>query len=218
MLLVLAAVGLIAASTVYLVMRKATLQELPHVAELNFNEGKEALEAGRFDEAKLKLGRAAKAYSQLGLRDETAAEAVRLADEAAILSDLDRDTPEEIVEEVARLDEVEAQRKFDAFHKDRTILVEDVVEAVEGGTVRLRRLILVGRGPVPAKIGRLDLTDFKLLKDKDLKPGDSLIFGAKLQSIRLEGREWRLKLEPDSGVWMSNAKALAIGLQEAPPS
>lgn len=216
--LVLGAVGLIAAATIFLVMRKQRLQELPHLAEVNFNEGKEALEAGRFDEAKLKLGRASKAYSELGVRDETAAEAIRLADEAAVLDDLDPDTLKEIVEEVARLDEVEGQRKFDAFHKDRTILVNDIVKSVDGDRVQLHGLILVGRGPVASKIGRLDLLDFKLLKDKGLKPDDSVIFGAKLKSIRLEGSEWRIKLEPDSGVWMSNPKALAIGFQEAPPS
>lgn len=215
---VLGAVGLIAATTVFLVLRKQRLQELPHLAEVNFNEGKDALEAGRFEEAKLKLGRASKAYSELGIRDEMAVDAIRFSEEAAILNDLDPDTPKEIVEEVARLDEVEGQKKFDAFHKGRSILVNDVVDSVDGGRVQLRGLILVGRGPVPSRIGRLDLLDFKLLKDKGLKTDDSVIFGAKLRSIRLEGREWRIKLEPDSGVWMSNPKALAIGFQEAPPS
>ena len=216
--LVLCAVGLIAAATIFLVMRKQRLQELPHLAEVNFNEGKDALEAGRFDEAKLKLGRASKAYLELGIRDETAADAIRFAEEAAILNDLDLDTPKEIVEEVARLDEVEGQTKFDAFHKGRTILINGIVESVDGGRVELRERILIGRGPVPSRIGRWDLLDFKLLKDNGLKTDDSVIFGAKLKSIRLEGREWRIKLEPDSGVWMSNAKALAIGFQEAPPS
>ena len=216
--LVLGAVSVVAAATIFLVMRKQRLQELPHLAEVNFNEGKDALEAGRFDEAKLKLGRASKAYSELGIRDETAADAIRFAEEAAILNDLDPDTPKEIVEEVARLDEVEGQKKFDAFHKGRTILINGIVESVDGGRVELRERILIGRGPVPSRIGRWDLLDFKLLKDNGLKTDDSVIFGAKLKSIRLEGREWRIKLEPDSGVWMSNSKALAIGFQEAPPS
>ena len=216
--LVLLVVSSIAAITIFVVHRNQRLQELPHLAEVNFNEGREALEAGRFEEAKLKLGRASKAYSELGVRDETALDAIRFAEEAAILNDLDRDTPKEIVEEVARLDEVEGQQKFDSFHKGRTILVEDIVESVDGGRVQLRSLILLGRGPVPSRIGRLDLLDFKLLKDKDLKTDDSVIFGAKLKSIRLEGSEWRIKLESDSGVWMTNSKALAIGLQKAPPS
>jgi DNA-directed RNA polymerase subunit RPC12/RpoP len=219
LVLVLGAVGLIAAITVFLVMQKAKWDRLPHEAEVNFNEGKEALEAGRFEEAKQKLGRAAKAYTQLGARTEEAVEAIRLADEAAILNDLDLDTLKQIVEEVARLDEAEGQAKFKAFHKGRTILVEDVVGTMKDGRVQLRGLILVGRGPAPSKIGRLDLSDLELVKDKGFKPDEPLpIFGAKLDSIRLEGREWWISLEPKSGVWMTNAKALAIGFQEAPPS
>ncbi len=213
-LLVLTAVVLIVGTTLYFRNRWVRRQELPHEAEVNAQQGKEALEVGRFDEAKIKLGRAAKAYHDLGSSDEAAIEAIQLADEAAIFADFTRYGLDEIIEEVARLGEDEGNKRFKAFYQGRAVLIEDIVESVKDRHVELRRLIFVGRGPVPAKIGKLDVADFELLKNKTLKPDDSVTFGARLDSIRLDGGKWRITLQPSSGVWITNAKAKAIVFPE----
>ena len=216
---VIAVVGVVAVmafATISYRSWRAQLQELPHEAELNAAEGKEALEAGRFDEAKIKLGRAAKAYKRLNATDETAVEALQLADEAEVLADLNRSELREIVEDIARMGDAEGQARFDALHKGRTVLISSEVESVSGDRVELRYRILVGRGPVPSKIGRIDLAGFELVKEKGLKANEPVVFGAKLDAIRLDGGEWRISLAPSSGVWMTNAKALSFGFQEAP--
>ncbi len=56
--------------------------------------------------------------------------------------------------------------------------------------------------------GRIDLEGFRLLEGQKFKKGDILRFGAKLGSIRLERNVWVISLEPDSGVFMTNEKAL----------
>ncbi len=215
--LVVAAVVVLAGATIYYRSWRNRLQELPHVAEVNAAEGKTALESGRFDDAKAKLRRAADAYIELKSSDEAAIEAIRLADEAAILADLGLTPLSEILDEVARLGETDGMEKFKSRYRGQSILLDTEIESVDP-KVELAYRVFVGRGPVPAKVGRLDLADFELLSGRDFKPNEGVIFGARLDSIRIEGKEWRITLQPRSGVWMTNSKALAIGFGEVPPS
>lgn len=211
--LVVSAVAILAIGSYFYKSYKNRLAELPHEAEVNAAEGKAALETGRFDEAKVKLGRAAKAYRQLKASDEAAVEAIQLAEEAAILADQSSREPKEIVEDIARRDDADGTDRFEREYKNRAVLLSAKIKKV-GDPIELDYLILVGRGPTPAKTGRFDLTGFKLLEGRNLKKDDQIIFGARYDSIRIEGGEWRITLQPDSGTWMTNAKALAIALPE----
>ena len=185
------------------------LQNLPHEAEVNRVEGIAALEKGQFDEARKMLGQSAAAYRTLGATDEAATTAIQLADEAAILATLDRDTLKEIVEEVARMGDPDGIARFDSIHKGRSILIDSEVASTTGGVVDLRYRILVGRGPTPAKQGMLDLSGFTLFEGATMpKVGARALFGARLGSIRLEGGLWKIAPDPESGVLMTNEKAL----------
>lgn len=185
------------------------LQDLPQQAELNRTEGIEALEKGLFDDAKAKLGRAAKAYDTLGSRDELAVSTTQLSKEAAILADLAHDPLKDILDEVARLGDPEGIERFQSIHKGQAVLIDSEIASAAGGTVDLHIRIFVGRGPAPAKIGRFDLTGFRFFEgDTTPKKGDKVFFGARLDTIRLENGEWLITLEPESGVVMTNDKAL----------
>lgn len=185
------------------------LQDLPHEAEVNRVEGIAALEKGQFDEARAKLGRAARAYKDLGVHDEVAVTTFQAADEAAILAGLSHDQLKEIVEEVARLGDPDGIAKFHSIHKGQSQIIDSKVMAVRQGVAELDYKIFVGRGPVPSKKGRLDLSGFKLFEGSTLpRKDDQVLFGARLDSIRLEDGEWVITLEPDSGVLMTNEKAL----------
>ncbi len=214
--LILAGVAVLSVATIAYRSWRQRLQELPHIAEVTGTEGTAALERGQFDEAKAKLARAASAYKALGATDETASRIIQYASEAAILADLAHDTLPEIVEEVARLGDPAGIDKFNSIHADRSILIESEIKSV-GKVIELEYRIFVGRGPVAAKEGTLDLKGFEFFKTADMKPGDHVLFGARLDSIRLDDGVWKIKLSPDSGVAMTNAKALAIGLNEAAP-
>lgn len=209
---ILVGVALLATATVGIRTWQQRIQELPHIAEVNATEGLAALEHGQFDEAKKKLGVAAKAFWDLKATDETATDTIQFAKEAAIYADLAHDTLKEIVDEIARLGDPDGPARFSTIHKGRSILVDSEVEDIREGVVYLAERIFIGRGPVPAKIGRLDLKGFTLFPPGAIKKEKHLTFGARLGSIRLEQGVWLITLEPESGVTMTNAKALAIVL------
>jgi hypothetical protein len=215
--LTVAAVTILAVGVYFYKSWRNRLAELPHIAEVNAAEGKAALESGQFDEAKQKLGRAAAAYKELKANDSAATEAIQLAKEAAILADQCLQTPAEIIEDIARREDADGLRRFDDEYKGRAVIVDGKVAKI-GDPVVLTIRLFVGRGPTPAKEGSFDLTGFELLKGMELKEGDQLIFGGRYESMRIEDNKWRITLQPGSGSWMTNAKALAIVLREAPPS
>ena len=185
---------------------------MPQLAEVNASEGLAAFEHGQFDEAKKKLGIAAKAFQTLKATDETATSTIQYAKEAAIFADQAQHTLNQIVDEIARLGDPEGVARFDSNYKTQAILVESDVEDVRDGVLHLAYRIHVGQGPIAAKKGKLDLKGFQLYSPGTVKKDDHLIFGARLGSIRLEDGYWLISLEPESGVHMTNAKALALVL------
>lgn len=189
---------------------KQRLENLPHVAEINRAEGLAALDRGAFDEAKNKLRRAADAYKALGATDETAIQAIQMADEATILADLSRADLKQIVEEVARKGDSDGPGHFDTMYRGQACVFDQTVASGSraGSPLQLDYRIFVGQGPKAAKVGRIDLEGFHLFEDKDIRPGQRVLFGARLKSIRLQDGEWLVSLEPDSGVIMTNFKAL----------
>jgi hypothetical protein len=191
----LAVLGLVTliAGTVGVRILRRQFENLPKVASANRAEGLEALVAGEFDAAKRKLDTAAWALERLG--DPDAAGVRQQASEAAVLADLANRTLEEILEDVATRDDGPSQ--FEALHRGRSIIVEARVQP--GPDLDYR--ILAG-----ARHGRIDLDGFALLEGK--RPGDVVIFGARLESINLgDDNVWLVGLEPDSGVFLNSPEA-----------
>src|SRR5262249_4136046 len=72
-----------------------------------------------------------------------------------------------------------------------------------------------GRGPVPARVGRVDLKGLKLLEGST--PDSAVVFGARLASVTLEDGQWRIRFEPTSGGVLTHSKPLeSIGRAAAP--
>jgi hypothetical protein len=190
-LVVLGVLGVVALTVVGQIGRRRR-EGLPQVAATNLESGTAALESGVFDVAKLKLARAAEALR--ALKDPDAAEAEQLAGEAAILADLVSTPLEELVERVA------TGGGPDSFgvHRGRSVVFDAPV--AEGGR-ELDYRIVAG-----TKRGRIDLAGFKLLEGKPA--GEPVAFGARLGDIALgDDGVWRVRLEPDSGVFMSTPSA-----------
>ncbi len=156
-------------------------ENLPHEAELNYDEGTEALELGEFDAAKRQLGIAARDFERLGIGDERASKSRQLADEAAILADRCSRTLEEIVEEAARFSPPEKwPSRFETIYRGQAVIIDSEVETEPDhspfGSYELTYRIFVGRPP--GRRGRIDLKGFKLFEA--LKPVKSqrVLFGA----------------------------------------
>ncbi|HEU5115487.1 MAG TPA: hypothetical protein VFT74_02310, partial [Isosphaeraceae bacterium] len=186
-------------------------ENLPHEAEVHFDEGTSALELGEFDSAKRKLGIAAHDFELLGIDDERARNARQLADEAAILADRASRTLEEIVEEAARYDPPEQwPSRFETIYRGQAVIVDSEVETEPDHSpfksYELTYRIFVGRPP--GRRGRIDLKGFKLFETLRPVKSQRVLFGARLASLTLDGNEWVVGLEPDSGVIMTRQKAL----------
>jgi hypothetical protein len=54
------------------------------------------------------------------------------------------------------------------------------------------------------------LTGFKLFAGQALAVGDPVLFGARLAGVEIRGSEWVIRLEPDSGVLVTQFKALEL--------
>ncbi|MBX6314473.1 MAG: hypothetical protein IRY99_16400, partial [Isosphaeraceae bacterium] len=105
--------------------------------------------------------------------------------------------------------------QFAARYKGRSVIIEaHLIVEKESKRLELDYSILVGRGPKPARTGKIDLTGFRLFEGVGKKEGDVVLFGARLAEVRLDadGRTWRVALQPDSGVFLRHFKALhALG-------
>ncbi len=211
--LVILSVGLLVAVTVGYRIWLSRWENLPHVAEVNWVEGQEALERGHFDEAKQKLARAAKAFEQLGVKDERASKSRQFASESAIFADLVSKTLEELVDEAARYQPPEKwPERFETIYKGQSLILESTIaetpETSRSGMYELDYRIFVGRGPRPSREGRIDLKGFQLFESLAPKVGQNVLFGARLSSLRFEGGVWRVRFMPDSGVILTQLKAL----------
>jgi hypothetical protein len=187
-------------------------QEYPKIAERGRTEGLKALDAGEFDKARDLLNRARRAVD--GMRGEfRGAEEIRQgAEEADLIADLVDEPLERLLDQAARVGPEEWALAFDRQYKGRGILLDvHIVGPAAGGGFELDYRVLA-RGPNGPRVARIDTAGFKLLELAHPKPGDGLIFGARLGSFRLDGDAWRITLQPDSGVIMTHPRALeALG-------
>jgi tetratricopeptide (TPR) repeat protein len=209
--LVLAAVALLASSSIGYRMWLQRWEQLPQEAESNWSEGQQALDRGDFDTAKQRLARAASAFERLGVRDERTSEARQLAAEAAIYADLCARSLEELIDEAARANPEEWPRLFEVNYKGRAVIIDSPFVATprDGASYRLAYVIFTGRGPQPYRAGRIDLAGFQLFESqRTLRLGESMPFGARIEAIQRVGGEWHVRFEPDSGVILTRFEPL----------
>lgn len=115
------------------------------------------------------------------------------------------------------------ENRFNAFYAGHSILIDAFIVAAptapEESAYALDYLILPPGDPSqfrengayePARIGRIDLTDFELIQLARPKVGAHVVFGAKLASFNYDpaANVWNLRLQPKSGVFITHAKAL----------
>jgi hypothetical protein len=213
--LIFLAVGLIVISTVGYRVARSRFQELPRIAEIGREQGLAALDAGQFDTAQQLLSDAKRAVVALHDAVDGAAEIRQGADEAAIITSLSPDSLEAILAD-ASADQEWGQR-FRTLYKGRGIILEAEFTAVPdaggSGPFELNYRIIPTKGP-PDRFGSIDLTGFRLFEGSGHQVGDRVVFGARLDSCALVvgTREWRVTLEPESGIYMKHPNALeALG-------
>jgi hypothetical protein len=217
--LIFLAVSLVVVGTVGFRLWRSKFQDLPRIAEAGRFQGLEALDSGDFDTAHQLLSRAKRAVESLNDAVEGAAEIRQGADEAAIFTNLISQPLESILGD-ASPDPEEWSSRFASLYRGRSIIIgariESRPDASGSGSYELDYLILPnGEGARPGqRVGRLDLTGFRLFEQSKLKVGDHVQFGARLASFAHdpEHREWRVGLVPDSGVFMCHPKALEAAL------
>ena len=222
--LIVLAVALLVAGTIGFRGWRANHQELPQIAALGRTQGLAALDEGNFDKAHQLLSPARRAVDSLNGAVEGAEEIRHGAEEAAILTSLVPDRLEAILAEAGGYsDPAGWPARFATFYRHRSIVVTATVIAAPDserhGHYDLDYRIFQDGGdgsrPRPtSRVGRIDLTAFRLLELAKTKVGDQVLFGARLDSfaLDLDGGEWIVRLEPDSGVFMAHPRALqAIG-------
>lgn len=215
--LIAVGVVLVLGLTVAWRVRQGRLEDLPRVVEAGRVDGLAKLDEGDFAAAKQLLARAASAVNELGGQIEGAEEILRGAREAALLADFTGESLAALVEEAAKYNPPDAWAPhFDAVYKGRsTVLMGEVLAApdpnVPGSGYVVDQPILYGNGPVPAGRGRLDLAGFRLLEEARPNVGDVVTFGARLKAVRFDTArsEWVVELEPDSGAFITHARALS---------
>lgn len=215
--LIFTAVILIVVATVAMRLRQRRIEDLPRVVEIGRIQGMTRLDDGDFVAAKQILAEAASAVKGLGGQVEGAEEILQAAREAALFADLSGEPLGDLVEEAAKYNPPDAwPAHFDALYKGRSLIFTAEVVGVPdpdraGSGYEIDQPIYYGNGPAPAGRGRLDLAGFGLLEQARPNLHDVVTFGARLEAIRFDaGRsEWVVTLAPDSGAFITHAKALA---------
>jgi hypothetical protein len=216
-------VTLLAVGTLSFRIWRSRRQELPGIYELGRSEGVAALDSGNFDKAHQLLAAAKRAVDSLGGGLEGAAEVRQAADEAAIFVDLVPESLEQLLNEAAPMDPHDWENRFKAFYEGHSVLIDASIVAARTPdgepAYALDYLILPPGDPSqfrengeyqPARIGRIDLSDFELIQLARPKDGAHIIFGAKLDSFKFDSAAnvWMLRFQPDSGVFITHARAL----------
>ncbi len=210
--LIFAAVGLVVLSTIGYRVGRSRFQDLPRIAKIGSEQGLPALDAGRFDTAQELLSEASRAVDALGGQVDKAEEIRQGAREAAIFTNLSPDSLESILAD-ASADPKERESRFSTIYKGRSIIIDANIVAAptsngSGGYELDYRVIPTAEGS--KRVGRLDLSHFRLFEDSLPKVGDHVIFGARLGGLNLDPvtGEWLFNLDPESGVSIRHSKAL----------
>jgi hypothetical protein len=206
--------------------RRQRLEDHPRVAGLGLTEGLRKLDAGEFDAAKKLLSDARDAVDGLGGRFEGAETIRQGALEAAIFADLAPKGIEDILVEAAKSDPKEWPSHFATHYKGQSVIIDPPVsDAPDPARPNSRYLvnfpIYFGAAFAPGRKGRIDLAGFRLFELSQPKVGEQKPFGARYASVEfdLSSNEWVVTFEPNSGVYITHAKALeTIGWAAPEPS
>jgi hypothetical protein len=211
-------VALLIAATVGFRQWRQYRQDLPRVAALGREDGLAALDEGEFDKAYQLLSRARHAVDALGGAVEGAAQIRQGAAEAEIFVNLVSDRLEVILDAAGRYDPKEWESRFATYYKGRSIIVDTHIiatpETSGQGRYELDYQVLPDGEGKPLRVGRIDTTGFRLFELAGPKVGDQVTFGARLAGFHFDdqSQEWRIALEPESGVYLTHTRALeALG-------
>ena len=222
--LVLTAVLILVAATLGLSIRRARLKEYPRWVERGRTEGIEALDRGEFDKARMILSRAREGVDSLGGEIEGADAIRQAAAEADLIANLVPKTLEDILDEAARYPDADDwPGHFRSMYKGRSIVVDSTVrrEGRAGGLADKPADLdyrVLSRGPGGPRVARISLQGVVLFENLNLRAGDRVVFGARLESLSPEGdgSGWVFTLEPNSAGVMTHLKALsALGFTDS---
>jgi hypothetical protein len=203
--------------------RQSRLAELPLIAELGRTEGIPALDDGNFDKAFQRLSAAKAAVDALGGAVEGADEIRDAADEAAIWVKLIPTTLEELLAEAGRTEPDAWADRFKTLYQGRSIIIDSWITAEADPSTGSAYDILYrvlppgqpsnfveGGGSRPDRVATIDFSGFVLFEQVPPKAGNRVTFGARLAAFEYDRQtdEWKIRLEPKSGVFITHTKAL----------
>jgi hypothetical protein len=195
----------------------ATDTELDHLGKQRVDAGRQALTDGSFNVAARELKTAVE------LRDLRPK--VLTANESRDLNQLQRQADflahvhslplrDVLMEALRTRNNGDWQARFEMEHKGKAVIFDDVVRR-DPATGRLVLGCFEVRAEGEKAIVALD--DLKIFLPLRLEEGHRLIFGGRLRSLEREaGGAWVVRFEPDSGVLLTDAAALAA-CSAAPP-
>lgn len=180
-------------------------------------EARQALAAGNFQLAVAALDAARTASDQLQgvLFAEELRQLRQLHRQAALLADLlDQPLGDILHQAVASADEQDWQAIFARRYRGRAVVFEAEVRRDASGRYHLGYALAAGQQPAT-----LEMSDLALLALLPLDAPVRLLFGGRLASIRRERfGEWVVRLEPDSGVLLTDTDAVVgLGLDPREP-
>jgi hypothetical protein len=130
-------------------------------------------------------------------------ELARLQRQAELLADLMAESLGEVLDHAAGILEKEWQADFRHRYRGKAVVFDLEVHAGPGGRYQHEWLLRARDEPA-----HLDLSDLELLRRLPLDRPQRLLFGARLAEVRREpGRGWVVRLEPDSGVLITDPEA-----------
>ncbi len=185
----------------------------------DWQAGQVALAQGRFQTASRELNRAValqtRCQSAFSLTERRRLR--QLQQEANLLADLLIEPLDEIARRAARLqalDMNEWQAVFNRRYRGQAILLDGVIRPNGPDHYEWVKRLDINGDP-----GWINLDDLALLRHLPLDGARRLIFGARLAGIRLERNGgWRVDLEPDSGVLLTEAQAIKAVLPHPVPT
>lgn len=127
-------------------------------------------------------------------------------EEIAVFADLLSESLEELLDHAIGLPEPEWRANFESRYRGKAIIFDTTVRREEKDRIVADYVLRVQGEDV-----RLDLNDVELFQRLTLEKPQRFLFGLRLQRIeRISPGKWSVKFEPDSGVLLTNADAVAI--------
>lgn len=175
----------------------------------HWQAGRDAFHQGRFQQASTELAQAAswqeRFPSELAVDERR--QLGQMNREAQLLADVLPEPLVDVCRQAARLnalDQREWQTVFERFYRGRSVLLDGQVRPSRDG-YQIDSTMDVNGDP-----GRINIAPLTLLRHLPLEEPRRLLFGARLAGIHLDRTgAWIVELEPDSGVLLTDARAVS---------